>query len=128
MWESLLSTKFSHLSFHQALSLLTYLLNTVAPQDLVDLDPFPEDQSFTALTARQVELRQEVGGATLLDEIQRFLIVGEQCPQAGRTEALSYLQKQLHNSKLQLASLVKQGKVHIINKCVLLLMLTFCSI
>ncbi len=92
------------------MGLLTYLLDKVAPQYLVHLDPFPECQPFSTLIAKQVELRQEVGVATLMDEIDRFLTVGQQCPQATRTEALAFLQKLLHSSKLELASLVKQGE------------------
>ncbi len=94
----------------QGMGLLTYLLDKVAPQHLVHFDPFPECEPFSTLIAKQVELRQEVGVATLTDEIDRFLTVGQQCPQATRTEALAFLQKLLHSSKLELASLVKQGE------------------
>ena len=86
-----------------------YLLDSVAPQDLVHLDPFPDGSSFPTLSNKLEELRQEMVEATLADEIDRFLAVGQQCPQAVRTEALRFLQKRLHSSKLELASLVRQG-------------------
>ena len=54
-------------------------------------DPFPECEPFSTLIAKQVELTQEVGQAT-------------------GTEALAFLQKLLHSSKLELDSLVKQGE------------------
>ena len=73
------------------------------------LDPFPEGGSFSVLSTKLEGLRQEMVEATLADEIDRFLAVGQQCPQAVRTEALMSLQKQLHSSKLELASLVRQG-------------------
>ena len=93
----------------QAMSLLVYLLDSVAPQDLVHLDPFPEGGLFSALSNKLEELRQEMVEATLTEEIDRFLAVGQQCPQAVRTEALTFLQKRLHGSKLELSSLVRQG-------------------
>ena len=93
----------------QALSLLTYLLDTVDPEHVAHLDPFAKEEPFTQLSRKQTALRQEVGGATLDDEINRFLSVGRKCPHSMRSKALIFLQSLLHISKLELASLVKQG-------------------
>lgn len=94
------------------MGVLSYLLDKVSPRHLVYLDTFPECESFTALLRRQEVLRQEMGGATLANNIKRFLTVGQQCPQASRSEALMYLQQQLHSSKHELSSLIKQGDSH----------------
>ena len=89
------------LSLSQALSLLTYLLQT-ADQDYVSqLDPFPHSVPLPA------ELRQEMGGATTLcNEIERFLSAGVY---SSRTEGLRSLAQLLHNSRLELASLIEKG-------------------
>ena len=89
------------LSLSQALLLLTYLLQT-ADQDYVSqLDPFPHSVPLPA------ELRQEMGGATTLcNEIERFLSAGVY---SSRTEGLRSLAQLLHNSRLELASLIEKG-------------------
>ena len=65
------------------------------------LDPFPHSVPLPA------ELRQEMGGATTLcNEIERFLSAGVY---SSRTEGLRSLAQLLHNSRLELASLIEKG-------------------
>lgn len=73
------------------------------------LDPFPEVELFAKLCERQKELREALGGSSLAHEIQRFLSVGQKCPQSSRTEGLRFLQRLLHDSKSEVAHLIKEG-------------------
>lgn len=76
---------------------------------MAHLDPFPKEDPFSQLSRKQTAMRQEVGGATLDDEINRFLSVGRKCPHSVRSKALMFLQRLLHVSKHELASLVQLG-------------------
>ena len=90
------------LSLSQALSLLTYLLQTADRECLSKLDPLPEAVPLPAY------LREEIGGATTLsNKIERFLSAGVSL---SRAEGLRSLGQLLHKSRLELASLIEKGR------------------
>ena len=89
----------------QALSLLTYLLQTADPDYVSQLDPLPESLPLPA------ELTKQLEEATCLStEIDRFLSVGV-C--SSRSEGIRALGKLLHRSRFEMAAIIKQGNGHI---------------
>ena len=87
----------------QALSLLTYLLQTADPEHVSKLDPFPEALPLPA------DLTKQVGEATSLStEIDRFLSVGVY---SLRSEGLRAMTKLLHRSRFEMAAIIEQGKI-----------------
>ena len=89
----------------QALSLLTYLLQTADPDFVSQLDPFPEALPLPAeLTKRMEET------TSLSTEIDRFLSVGVY---SSRTEGLRSLGQLLHCSRFEMAAIIEQGNGHV---------------
>ena len=93
----------------QALSLLTYLLQTADPEHVSQLDPFPEALPLPAELTKQME--EEASCIPLLTEINRFLSVGVY---SSRTEGLRAMTKLLHHSRFEMAAIIKQGKFQLI--------------
>ena len=109
-----------HTSIHlQALTILTYVVTTLSAEcepdsqasqhlaaHVTKLDPFPNVKCLKSLYEKQAQLRDAMGGVSLVHEIERFLSVRSQ--PFSRAEGLRQLGRMLHTSKLELAPL-KEG-------------------
>ena len=74
------------------------------------LDPFPPAEPFSKLCQKQAELKELMGAASLSEEIQRFLSLGQECPRSSRREGLKALQTLLHTTWLEVSCLIQRGE------------------
>ena len=98
----------------QALAVLKFLVLKAESEVLTEyvalLDPFPPAEPFSKLCQKQVKLKQLMGPASLPEEIQRFLSVGQKCPRSSRREGLKALQALLHTTWLDVSCLIQHGE------------------
>ena len=98
----------------QALAVLTFLILSAESEVLAEyvalLDPFPPVEPFSKLCQKQAKLKELMGAASLSEEIQRFLSLGQECPHSSRREGLKALPALLHTSWLDVSCLIQHGE------------------
>ena len=98
----------------QALTVLKFLIlkaeSEVLAEHVALLDPFPPTEPFSKLRQKQAKLKELMGAASLSEEIQRFLSLGQECPHSSRREGLKALQVLLHTTWLDISCLIQRGE------------------
>ena len=98
----------------QALAVLKFLIlrpeSEVLAEHVALLDPFPPAEPFSKLCQKQAKLKELMGAASLSEEIQRFLSLGQECPRSSRREGLKALQALLHTTWLDVSCLIQHGE------------------
>ena len=98
----------------QAIAVLKFLISEENAEALSHsialLDPFPDSVKFKSLNKIYKQIQERTRTPSLLDDVQRFLVVSSSSLPASRLEGLRHLHSQIGSRKNELLTLLQKSK------------------